>query len=292
MTCCDVAVVGAGPAGATAALHLARGGLRVVLLERRAPPRSKTCGGGVVRRALQPLPPDVRAALLVEAVEAVCRRIAVGLLRRGTETVIEPRRPPIYLVMRASFDAALVRAAVRAGARLMVAAVERLGPGPAAGCVTLGTEAGEEVSARFVVGADGATGTCARLLGARPRRVPALECEVRVGGADWRRLGHTARFDFEVVHHGYVSPRDGCGVVQHRRCRTPDNCVRSPMLHRRFMGHDGHDEEPVTCRYTGADGQPRTRLTWGRCGQADRKAATAAAVCRAWRTQSGMPTPS
>jgi flavin-dependent dehydrogenase len=42
---CDVIVVGAGPAGAAAALELARHGRRVVLLERRPFPREKVCGG-------------------------------------------------------------------------------------------------------------------------------------------------------------------------------------------------------------------------------------------------------
>src|SRR5256884_8922299 len=59
----DVAVVGAGPAGATAALALARRGLSVALLERDALPRYKTCGGGLVGRALALLPPEVERVL-------------------------------------------------------------------------------------------------------------------------------------------------------------------------------------------------------------------------------------
>src|SRR5262249_45494632 len=51
--------VGAGPAGATAALVLARAGVDVMLLDRAALPRDKTCGGGVVARALATLPPGV-----------------------------------------------------------------------------------------------------------------------------------------------------------------------------------------------------------------------------------------
>ena len=40
----DVAVVGAGPAGAIAGLILARAGRRVLLLDRRRFPRDKACG--------------------------------------------------------------------------------------------------------------------------------------------------------------------------------------------------------------------------------------------------------
>src|SRR2546425_12327052 len=59
----DVAVVGAGPAGATAALTLARRGLKVALLEKAALPRYKTCGGGLVGRAPALLPRDIEEVL-------------------------------------------------------------------------------------------------------------------------------------------------------------------------------------------------------------------------------------
>src|SRR5919109_5604577 len=48
----DVAVIGAGPAGSTAAYFLARGGLRVALLDKFDFPRDKTCGDGLTPRAL------------------------------------------------------------------------------------------------------------------------------------------------------------------------------------------------------------------------------------------------
>src|SRR6185295_5113512 len=47
----DVAVVGAGPAGAWAAYTLARLGARVTLFD-PSHPREKPCGGGVTGRAL------------------------------------------------------------------------------------------------------------------------------------------------------------------------------------------------------------------------------------------------
>ena len=51
----DVAVVGAGPAGATAALHLARRGLRVALVDRHRFPRDKVCGDALIPDAIHAL---------------------------------------------------------------------------------------------------------------------------------------------------------------------------------------------------------------------------------------------
>ena len=198
----DVAVIGAGPAGATAALRLARAGLNVALVDRRQPPRYKTCGGGVVRRALRLLPADVAARVRREVVEAVCRRVTVGRLRSGSETTFALRQAPIYMVMRDRFDALLAGAATAAGARLVVADVASLHVDRDG--VELALAGGGELRVPVVVAADGATGVCARYAGIRPARVPALECEVRVGSRDWQRLGQSARFDFDLVDDGYA----------------------------------------------------------------------------------------
>jgi flavin-dependent dehydrogenase len=40
----DIVVVGAGPAGAAIAAHLARSGLSVILINRQPFPRDKVCG--------------------------------------------------------------------------------------------------------------------------------------------------------------------------------------------------------------------------------------------------------
>jgi geranylgeranyl reductase family protein len=203
MTIHDVAVVGAGPAGACAARVLAEAGARVVLLEKHALPRYKTCGGGVVGRALRGLPPHVRADVEAAAVEHSCHTADIELGDDGTRIRAQRQRPVISMVMRDRFDAVLVAAAERAGAEVrprcaMHAVMIRDDR------IELETKGGPVV-ARFVVAADGATSETARLCGWSPPRpfAPALEAEVRVGDADFARLAGAARFDFGPILAGY-----------------------------------------------------------------------------------------
>ena len=51
----DVAVIGAGPAGAATAIRAARGGARVTVFEKGSPGRDKVCGDGLTPRAVAAL---------------------------------------------------------------------------------------------------------------------------------------------------------------------------------------------------------------------------------------------
>ena len=111
----DVAVVGAGPAGSVAALVLARSGFDVILADRAAFPRDKTCGDGLMPDALGAL----RALGLAE-------RALAGARRLGSLVIFSPNGSSVRLngqfavVPRERFDACLCSAAVEAGARLLV----------------------------------------------------------------------------------------------------------------------------------------------------------------------------
>ncbi|MBI4623384.1 MAG: geranylgeranyl reductase family protein [Verrucomicrobia bacterium] len=226
----DVAIVGAGPAGAAAALALGGRGLRVGIIEKAVPPRYKTCGGGVLRRAVALLPLDLRAA-----VEREC--FAAEIVHHGPDLrfVCRRDRPVISMVMRDRFDHLITRAAQEGGAQLF-AGTAVLDVSPAGEDVRLATSAGE-MRARFVIAADGASSVVARKTGRPELRgiVPALECEVTLAPEAMEPLMQTARFDFGFVPSGYawVFPkRDhlSIGVGTTRR-----GAAHLPQYYRRYL---------------------------------------------------------
>lgn len=106
----SIAVVGAGPAGATAARLLAAGGARVTLLEARSLPRPKLCGGGLTGKAQRLVPPA--------ALATIERRVHRVELRGGRvpPILLDEPNAEIGMVERDRFDLALVEAAAAAGA--------------------------------------------------------------------------------------------------------------------------------------------------------------------------------
>ena len=107
----DVIVIGAGPAGALSATLLGRAGLKVLLVERRAFPRPKVCGGCLNASALASLD---RAGLLprVRALGAAPVR-ALHLHQRGRRADLD--LPPGLALSRDALDEALAAAAAEAG---------------------------------------------------------------------------------------------------------------------------------------------------------------------------------
>jgi flavin-dependent dehydrogenase len=107
----DVVVIGAGPAGSVAATLVARQGARVLLVERKAFPRAKVCGGclnGVAVAVLDRVGLGAR-------VRALGARPLSGITLHHGAREAHLAVPPGLAVTRAALDASLVAAAVEAG---------------------------------------------------------------------------------------------------------------------------------------------------------------------------------
>ncbi|WP_240796158.1 geranylgeranyl reductase family protein [Streptomyces sp. RFCAC02] len=176
----DVVVVGAGPAGASAARAAAEAGRRVLLLEKAELPRYKTCGGGIIGPSRDALPPGFELPLR-DRVHAVTFSLN-GRLARTRRS----KRMLFGLVNRPEFDQRLVEAAVKAGAELRtgtaVSRVEQHGPAvPDRRTVAVVLTDGETLLARAVVGADGSASRIGAHVGVRLDQVDlGLEAEIPV----------------------------------------------------------------------------------------------------------------
>jgi geranylgeranyl reductase family protein len=160
----DVIVAGAGPAGATAALRLARAGVRVLLVERDPLPRQKPCGGGISTRVLSRFP------WLPESLHRIPTHSVSSLYLEGPSGEVfrmQSPEPAVLLIRRIEFDYLLASLAVEAGARLLAPAAIAQARQDADG-VTLRTRDGQELRARMVIAADGVNSVIARRLGMNP----------------------------------------------------------------------------------------------------------------------------
>jgi geranylgeranyl reductase family protein len=161
----QVVVAGAGPAGAVAACTLAAAGVDTLLVDRAAFPRNKPCGGGISARAERRFP-WLADALHDVNVHRVARLHLEG--PRGAALDLESGSPSVLLVRRVEFDAALVRRATAAGARLLTG-FEITQASEDADGVTLQARDGRRVRAAAVVAADGVHSVLAKRLGVNTR---------------------------------------------------------------------------------------------------------------------------
>lgn len=213
----DVVVIGAGPAGATAARRLSEAGASALILEKQALPRYKACGGGVPARTVQLLDGIDIAPITEGCVDTIdVSRFGQHQFRKTSP------RPLAWMVMRDRFDQFLTDAAASAGATVRDAApVQSINAPNADSDASYELETpGGTVKARHLLAADGATGPTARWLSiaTAPTRSAAYEVEVAAPASALEHWHRAANVDvgYRPWGYGWVFPKDGklsVGVV-------------------------------------------------------------------------------
>ncbi len=174
----DVIVVGAGPAGISSAITIARGGLKVLVVDRGAFPGAKNLFGGILfTTLLEKLIPDyLQSAPLDRAI--ITRRFS--FLTPDTELAMElksdrwnaPRYNYSFSVLRAKFDPWFAQKAQEAGVEIVTGVVVddvKWDAGKVVGIKTRTDQEGvfDELTCHAVICAEGANSLLAEKAGLR-----------------------------------------------------------------------------------------------------------------------------
>lgn len=192
----EAIVVGAGPAGSTAAYRLAREGARVLLLDKARFPREKPCGGAISTRAARELPFDPQPV-----VEHVIDRMELSY--RGGRPFIRGRHTRLaYMTQRRRLDHFLIEQAINAGTNFRDDAT-----------VTEISERGVRVDGQWIdseilIGADGANGSTARSLDLADKRIYGVALEGNLA----HRLTNPERWQSTVVIELGTIPGGYCWI--------------------------------------------------------------------------------
>jgi len=156
----DVVVIGAGPAGATAAKVLAEKGINVLLLDKQSFPREKPCGGGLQARVIKRYPYIKKNDLI----DSFSFRLCVHSSSLKYKIDVVKSEPIMAMVLRNTFDAGLVHLASQSGAVFL--------EGKAAVSIKMNTDYvrvtlndGTMIDAFYVIAADGVWSTMTKQLG-------------------------------------------------------------------------------------------------------------------------------
>ena len=161
----DVAIVGAGPAGAAAAITLAHAGRSVVLLDKATFPRDKICGDGITTGALRLLEElGVRPEQVTSWTEVSDIHVVSPSGHEALFPLPRDRGQFAAVMRRTDLDAAIVDQARKAGADVHEGA-EVVGAVDGPDHVRLDLADGATVQADYVVAADGMWSPMRKLLG-------------------------------------------------------------------------------------------------------------------------------
>ncbi|MGV1088304.1 MAG: menaquinone reductase [Mycobacterium sp.] len=162
----EVLVVGAGPAGSSAAAWAARAGRQVLVVDACEFPRDKACGDGLTPRAVA----ELRLLGLGDWLDGRIRHHGLRLAGFGATVQVPwpgPSLPPVSsAVPRTELDDRVRKAAEEAGAGMLLGTKAVAVTRDSMGRVTAVVLAdGRQVSCRWLIVADGARSTLGRTLG-------------------------------------------------------------------------------------------------------------------------------
>jgi geranylgeranyl reductase family protein len=278
----DVIVVGAGPAGATAAYYLRAGGggvsgLRVAVLDKAVFPRDKYCGDAWCAPALDILE-DMNVLQRLEAESLVRDTTSGGFISPGGESYVATGAgggapgTRCYAIKRLICDERIARRAAEVGADLIEDAPVHGAELGADGLWTVHCRDGRRFRCRVLVAADGANSRLARSLGVVATAPTAVASRQYVRGGTHNFKSGGVLFYPKYILPGYVamfrhyddSVDLGCYVIPGGAATAGglralyENEIRNDPFLRRALGPRAEFAEPVRIAPIRLGGEPRS----------------------------------
>ena len=205
----DVLVIGAGPAGSSAAKHAALGGAKVILIDKRSEIGApKRCAEGVSKKGLAKLGIEPNPRWITQEIDGIRLQAPDGTdVWLTTEEIELPEAG--YILERKVFDKYMAMDAARAGAEIRIktlaVGMDKIEDGYVVYTESMGKE--ETIKARIVIAADGPEGHVARWAGLKPAAKPKeMESGVQyeMCNVEFERPGVIEFYFGSVAPGGYV----------------------------------------------------------------------------------------
>ncbi len=250
----DVAIIGAGPAGAVAAALCARSGMKTILLEKKRLPRIKPCGGGVTAKAMDLL--KGIGCFKNEFMERLVFGLMIHLPKTGGSYELVSQSPYLGTVQRSNFDMGLVEIARRSGAEVREAEgfVQYRRKTPYQLEIKIDTS---NICASILIGADGFHSRVRRQVleetgAGHPIRpgIFGISCEIPITSTGLLSKDHCHLFFnlMENTGYGWAFPRKdffNIGLVIHAGKRKKNIASATPVdMLKRFMQRITTKETP------------------------------------------------
>ncbi len=257
----DVAVIGAGPAGAATAAFLAHRGIQVLLLDKARFPRDKTCGDAISPRAIHFLRLLGMEHRLQDAAFRI-QSVAVTSPRGHQVTIPISHHPDYpsyaYVLPRLNLDQLILDRAISAGAEFKPGMHVRDIDSNEDGRLSLSCEGRGGIDrphARLAVVATGAHIPLLRQLGLLPRRMQ-FSYAARAYFTGVQDLGDAIHIHFDgmpLPGYGWLFPLAGgganIGAGFYRRSRRTPSTAREAT--ERFLNHDSIRRHLRSAQQTG-----------------------------------------
>ncbi len=190
----DVIVIGAGPAGCSAAYDLAKFGFSVTLLDKSNFPRVKPCAGGITIKSLLALRYSISPII-----KRVCFDFAAGWSVDHIK-LFRSKYPIAAMTVRSEFDSFCLNKCLECGVRFhQISKIIEINKTNHIWIVKTNES---EFRGSYLIGADGANSVVRRMLslGDHVKSGVALEANVQVDASEHFNM----EMDFGDIDHGYA----------------------------------------------------------------------------------------